>query len=83
MNHSARGGDAAFCFECAYYPCAEINRMDARYLKNYGMSVKENLEKIKSMGIGAFIEEQHEKYRCSTCGGLIQFITGSISIARG
>ena len=71
INHAVRGGDAAFCFECAYYPCAQINRMDNRYRKNYNMSVKENLEHIKSMGIGIFIEEQYKKYRCSKCGGLI------------
>ena len=35
------------------------------------MSIKENLEYIKSMGIGKFIEEQYKKYRCSNCGGLI------------
>jgi len=35
------------------------------------MSVKENLENINSMGIGAFIEEQYKKYRCSKCGGLL------------
>jgi predicted ATP-dependent serine protease len=35
------------------------------------MSLKENLEYIKSMGIGKFIEEQYKKYRCSKCGGLI------------
>lgn len=70
INHAA-SGDAAFCFECAYYPCAQINRMDNRYQKNFNMRVKENLEQIKSMGIGTFIEEQYRKYRCSKCGGLI------------
>ncbi len=70
INHAARG-DAAFCFECAYYPCPQINRVDDRYRKNYNMSFIENLEYIKSMGIGKFIEEQYEKYRCSNCGGLI------------
>jgi hypothetical protein len=70
MNHTAKG-DAAFCFECADYPCAQINRVDDRYRKNYHMSLKENLAFIKSKGIGKFIEEQYKKYRCSRCGGLI------------
>ncbi len=69
INHAARG-DAAFCFECGYYPCEQIVRVDARYRKNYTMSLKENLEYIQSRGIGKFVEEQYKKYRCSTCGGL-------------
>ncbi len=64
-------GDAVFCFECIYYPCTQINRVDDRYRKNYKISLKENLEYIKSMGIGKFIEEQYKKYRCSNCDGLI------------
>ncbi len=70
INHGAKG-DAAFCFECAHYPCGQINRADERYRKNYNMSLKENLECIKGMGIGKFIEEQYKKYRCPNCGGLI------------
>ena len=35
------------------------------------MSVKDNLEYIKKMGIDKFIKEQYKKYRCSKCGGLI------------
>ena len=45
--------------------------MDDRYRKNYMMSIKDNLELINKKGIGKFINEQHEKYRCSKCGGLI------------
>ncbi len=71
INHTARGGAAVFCFECADYPCERINRVDARYRKNYNMSFKENLEYIRSKGIGKFIEAQYKKYRCSNCGGLL------------
>ena len=35
------------------------------------MSMKDNLEYIKKMGVSKFIKEQYEKYRCSNCGGLI------------
>jgi len=45
--------------------------MDDRYRRNYNMSIKDNLEYIKNRGIGKFIEEQYEKYRCVTCGSLI------------
>jgi predicted RNA-binding Zn-ribbon protein involved in translation (DUF1610 family) len=57
------------------------------------MSIKENLEYIKSMGIGKFIEEQYKKYRCPNCGGLISIhnrkcfncdtITKLVDISRG
>ena len=70
INHTARG-NAAFCFECNQYPCKQIDRIDDRYRNNYGMSMKDNLEYIKKMGIGNFITEQYKKYRCSKCGGLI------------
>jgi hypothetical protein len=35
------------------------------------MSMKDNLEDIKKMGVGKFINEQYKKYHCSKCGGLI------------
>lgn len=35
------------------------------------MSMKDNLEYIKKMGIGKFIKEQYKKYCCLKCGGLI------------
>ncbi len=70
------GADAAFCFECARYPCSQIDRIDARYRKNFNMSMKENLECIKSKGIGKFIKEQYRKYRCPKCGGLISIHNG-------
>ena len=58
INHASKGGDAVFCFECDQYPCKQINRMDDRYQKSYGMSVKDNLAFISRMGIEKFIEEQ-------------------------
>jgi hypothetical protein len=70
VNHAAKG-TAVFCFECSLYPCAQIERMDARYRKYYQMSVKDNLEQIRQQGLGKFIEAQYEKHHCSRCGGLI------------
>lgn len=35
------------------------------------MSMKENLERIREKGIGIFIKEQYNKYRCPKCSGLI------------
>ncbi len=69
--NNSKSDSMVFCFECDQYPCKEIDRMDDRYRKNYKMSVKENLEQIKTLGIDTFIEKQYKKYSCSKCGGLI------------
>lgn len=50
--------------------------MDDRYRKNYNMSIKDNLETIKRVGIGEFIKDQHQKYRCSRCGALTSVHNG-------
>jgi len=72
INNNLKGNaNALFCFECNQYPCKQINRMDRRYRNNYKMSIKDNLEYIKKMGIGKFIIEQYKKYSCTKCDGLI------------
>ena len=70
INHHSNE-NLTFCYECSQYPCKQINRMDNRYKNNYKMSMKDNLETIQKMGIGKFLEEQVNKYRCSKCGGFI------------
>jgi len=72
INGALKGNaTASFCFECDQYPCKQINRMDNRYRSNYKMSVKDNLECIKKMGVDKFAKEQYEEYHCTKCGGLI------------
>jgi hypothetical protein len=65
-----------FCFECAEYPCAHLEKLDHRYRKNYNMSPIENLNSIRDCGMKKFLDEQLEKYKCSTCGGTICVHTG-------
>ena len=77
VNNPIKGNaSAVFCFECEKYPCKEINRMDIRYLKNYHMSIKKNLEEIKRLGVVEFSKEQYKRYECKTCGGLISIHNG-------
>lgn len=72
INGALKGNATArFCFECDQYPCKQINRMDDRYRSNYEMSVKDNLECIKKIGVEKFTKEQSKKYRCSKCGSFI------------
>jgi len=63
--------DALFCFECDQYPCQGIKRMDKRYRENYGMSIMENLERIREVGIEQFASEQYLKHKCGRCSSLI------------
>ena len=69
-------GNLKFCFKCKQYPCKQINRIDNRYRTNYKMSMKDNLEYIKKMGISNFIKDQYKKYHCQECGGLISIHNG-------
>ncbi len=62
---------AELCSVCDQYPCKEIDRMDQRYIRNYKMSVKHNLEHINNEGMDAFIKDQYSKYQCKRCSGLI------------
>lgn len=70
INNSATN-ERVFCYECEYYPCKHLDRIDTRYRGNYLISIKENLESIRQFGIRHFVEEQYEKHHCLRCGGLI------------
>lgn len=65
-----------FCFECEEFPCARLKHIDQRYRKRYNTSLIDNLQKIKAEGINSFLEEQHEKFKCSKCGGTISIHNG-------
>ena len=72
INNSQPGtASAPFCFECDHYPCEQINRMDRRYRRSFGVSVRRNLDDIHTNGTAAFLEEQAERYRCARCGDTI------------
>jgi hypothetical protein len=60
-----------FCYECPEYPCKRLKQLDKRYRTKYGMSMLENLEKIKRMGIRAFVVNEEMRWRCPVCHGLI------------
>lgn len=60
-----------FCFKCDKYPCTRLKNLDKRYRTKYGMSMTENLENIKTLGIKSFIKQEKEKWKCSECGRTI------------
>ncbi len=61
-------GRHRFCFSCARYPCADLRRLDKRYRIRYGVSVVENLARIKAGGEKAFLVEEAAKWSCAGCG---------------
>lgn len=65
-----------YCYECADYPCEHLQHIDARYRRDYGMSMIENLETIRDRGVKFFLKEQKERFTCPRCQGLISVHSG-------
>jgi hypothetical protein len=63
--------DSGFCYDCSEYPCERLKQLDKRYRTKYNMSMIENLDNIKSLGLGRFLQNEQERWRCHNCGGLI------------
>ena len=68
-----------FCFECAEFPCLRIKQLDKRYRTKYNMSMLENLENIKKLGLRKFVQNEKIRWTCSECGGIICVHTGHCS----
>ncbi len=64
-------GEIEFCFECNYFPCDNLVKLDKSYRVKFGMSMIDNLNEIKKKGIDIFIEKQENKYKCPKCNNLI------------
>jgi hypothetical protein len=62
---------SGFCYECEQYPCKRLKQLDKRYRTKYSMSMIENLESIKGIGLSAFIANEKERWRCRKCGGVV------------
>ncbi len=64
-------GTVRFCFECGDFPCKRLKGLDKRYRTKYHMSMIENLESIRDIGIDDFLTAQENKWCCPKCGGVI------------
>ena len=62
---------SGFCYECESYPCKRLKQLDKRYRTKYSMSMIENLESIKGIGLSDFVENERERWHCAKCGGVI------------
>ena len=61
----------ALCVTCASYPCARLRRLDKRYRSKYRMSMLENLEELRKIGVEAFVELERVRWACPRCGALV------------
>ncbi|MCK5300814.1 MAG: DUF3795 domain-containing protein [Thermoplasmatales archaeon] len=57
-----------FCYLCKKFPCKRINNLDKRYRTKYNMSMIENLNNIKKIGIRKFVAIEKIRWACSKCG---------------
>ncbi|HDR73486.1 MAG TPA: DUF3795 domain-containing protein [Methanoculleus sp.] len=74
-----RNHEVEFCFECADFPCDRLERLDRRSREQYGMSMINNLRRIRANGMAWFLEEQERRWRCTRCGGTVCVHTGRCS----
>ena len=56
------------CSQCSSFPCFRINDLDKRYRIKYGLSIIDNLNRIKEEGIHNFIKEEKVRWTCARCG---------------
>jgi len=62
---------SGFCFQCDKFPCERLKHLDKRYRTNYAMSMIENLENIRRLGIRRFLVNEKTRWACPECGGTI------------
>jgi hypothetical protein len=62
---------SGFCYECRKYPCSRLKQLDKRYRTRYSMSMLENLERIREIGLPAFIEKERIRWTCPGCGATL------------
>jgi hypothetical protein len=60
-----------YCFYCDSFPCDRLKHLDKRYRTKYGMSMIDNLENIRKLGIRQFIRSEKDKWRCPECGEML------------
>ena len=69
-------GLVKYCYECAAFPCINLQHLEKRYRTHYNTSMIENLEYIRDNSMEAFLEKEEEKWKCPECGGVISCHNG-------
>lgn len=66
---SLRKGAIRFCHECGDFPCDNLKKIDDRYQKRYNTSFIADLERMKAIGVDAWLQEKQAASKCPACGG--------------
>jgi len=65
-------GELAFCgSDCDAFPCKRLKQLDKRYRAKYGMSMLDNLETIREIGVDKFVAKEKTRWTCPECGSLL------------
>ncbi|HRY77788.1 MAG TPA: DUF3795 domain-containing protein [Candidatus Izemoplasmatales bacterium] len=57
------------CSECPDLPCARMKHIDARYRKSWSVGLVDELRKLRSQGMDAYLHSETERWTCNACGG--------------
>lgn len=69
---STGGGSPKYCYDCTdRFPCLRLKRLDKRYRLKYGVSLLENLARVREYGAAAFARSEAVKWMCPSCGGTL------------
>ena len=60
-----------WCYQCGEFPCEALRHLDKRYRTKYHMSMTENLQNIKRLGVKKFVENEKARWACAQCGGMV------------
>lgn len=71
LRQCARERGLEYCFECLDGPCPRLKRLEKSYVQRYGVSLLENGEKVKLLGLAEFLAEERDRWRCPRCSGVI------------
>jgi len=63
--------DSNFCYDCEKYPCRRLKQLDERYRRKYNMSMIENLELIRDIGLDRFVAKENKRWTCPGCGAIL------------
>jgi len=66
-----RKQEIEFCFECNNFPCENLIKLDQRHYRDDNLSMIDNLQRIKKIGVKQWLKEQERKWTCQKCGGNI------------
>ena len=66
-----RKNELEYCYECEKFPCANLKKIDNRYVSRYNVSPINNLKRLQEIGFESWLIEKKKLYTCPKCGGEI------------